>query len=70
MIWKSLSGALLQETLPGEPPLAPDFRWQVFAAYGAAILLLFLFSLWSAAQVRAAERKLDRLLERIDRTGK
>jgi hypothetical protein len=43
----------------------PDFRAYVFAAYGAVLVLLLLFSLWSVAQVRAAERKADRLERRL-----
>jgi len=45
-----------------------DFRGYVWAAYGSVIVLLFLFSLWSVAQLRGAERKLERLQERLDRS--
>ena len=45
-----------------------DFRWYVWAAYGSVIVLLFLFSLWSVAQLRGAERKLERLQELLDRS--
>ena len=45
-----------------------DFRGYVWAAYGAVIVLLFLFSLWSVAQLRGAERKLERLQESLDRS--
>ncbi len=47
-----------------------DFRIYVFVAYGAVILLLLLFSIWSVAQTRAAERKLDQLKERLDHSEK
>ena len=45
-----------------------DFRVHVFIAYGVVLALLFLFSLWTAAQARAASRKLDHLLERLERS--
>jgi hypothetical protein len=45
-----------------QPPA--DFRPHVFAAYGAVLLLLFLFTLWSNLELRSVERKLGRLLER------
>jgi heme exporter protein CcmD len=55
-----------------QPAVAPpgdqgDFRWYVWAAYGAVIVLLLLFSLWSVLQLRGAERRLDRIEERLER---
>lgn len=44
-----------------------DFRPYVFAAYGAAILLLFLFSIYTVSQLWATERKVRELGERIER---
>jgi hypothetical protein len=46
------------------PAPPPDFRPHVFTAYGAVLLLLFLFTLWSNLELRSVERKLSRLLER------
>jgi len=45
----------------------PDFRVYVWWAYGAVLVLLFLFSFWSVKQLQAAERKLDDLRERAER---
>ncbi len=47
----------------------PDFRVYVFAAYGAVLVLLFLFTLWSVRQVRATGRKLERLEKRLALLG-
>jgi hypothetical protein len=47
-----------------------DFRVYVFAAYGAVILLLLLFNLWSAAQVGAAERRLEQVERRLQASEK
>jgi hypothetical protein len=42
-----------------------DFRGYVFAAYGAVLLLLFLFSAWTAVQTASAARKLAALERRL-----
>ena len=66
----NLVSTLLAAQLPpdGAPVVKPapasDFREYVFAAYGAVLLLLFLFTLWSNLELRSVERKLGRLLER------
>ena len=53
--------------LAAEPP---DFRVYIFAAYGAVILLLLLFNLWSAAQVSGAERRLEQVERRLQASEK
>ncbi len=60
---------MLQEGYPMPPAEPTDFRVYVFAAYGAVILLLFLFSLWSVLQVRGAERKLEQVERRLQGAG-
>lgn len=47
-----------------------DFRVYVFAAYGAVLLLLLLFTLWSVLQVKGAERKLEQLKKRFEAAEK
>ena len=64
-----VSTLLAAQNQPGAMPVvtpAPpaDFRPHVFTAYGAVLLLLFLFTLWSNLELRSVERKLGRLLER------
>ena len=56
-------------TAAAAPAGETDFRVYVFAAYGAVLLLLLLFGLWSATQVSRAERKLERLEERVKAAG-
>ncbi len=51
----------------GEPE--NDFRVYVFAAYGAAVVLLFLFTLLSVCQTKRAEARLKHLQERLDRAN-
>jgi hypothetical protein len=62
-----LSALALGQGFQAAPPLKgveSDFRPYVFGAYGAVVVLLFLFSFWSSGQLQRVERKLDRLLER------
>jgi len=70
LILRQLTGALTgaYEATEAQPAASgePDFRVYIFAAYGAVLLLLLLFSLWSVVQTRAAERKLGQLVERLD----
>ena len=42
-----------------------DFRGYVFAAYGAVLLLLFLFTVWTAVQTASAALKLAALERRL-----
>ena len=66
--------AMLAVALAGQGPPGgaapagdePDFRRYIFMAYGAVLLLLLLFCLWSVVQVSGAERKLDHLRERLE----
>ena len=66
-------GLVMAAAAQAEPPAAPpltgerDFRQYVWAAYGAVILLLVLFTLWSVIQLRAAERRLDRIEDLVQR---
>jgi len=66
-------GIVMAAAAQAEPPPAPalagerDFRQYVWAAYGAVIVLLILFTLWSVIQLRAAERRLERIEERLAR---
>ncbi len=70
-----LAGMLGQASGGGGPAAAPppgppaDFRVYVFASYGAVLLLILLFAVWSVLQTRKAEVKLDRLKERLEHAG-
>ena len=42
-----------------------DYRVYVFAAYGAVVVILFLYCIWLTALTARAEKKLDHLRERL-----
>ena len=67
-----LAALAAQGTEPAEAgaPAEPDFRVYIWMAYGSVIFLLLLFSLWSVSQLKGAERKLYRLQERLEVSGK
>ena len=44
----------------------PDFKPYIFWAYGAACLLLFLFSLYTVAQNAKLRKRIDYLEARLD----
>ncbi len=66
-ILMALTAQADQQPVVAAPGGQGDFRWYVWAAYGAVILLLLLFSLWSTVQLRGAERRLDRIEELLER---
>ncbi len=59
--------ALLGQTPAPAPDAAPaDFRVYVFAAYGAVLAVLFLFTAWTAIQTASAARRLEGLERRLE----
>ena len=59
-----IAAAAQGPAVPGEG--AADFRGYLFAAYGAVLVLLFLFTAWTAHQVAAARRKVEGLERRLE----
>jgi hypothetical protein len=73
-VWTLLTLASAQadgETAPasGAARGVEDFRFWVWAAYGAALFLLAAYSVFVLFQVRNAERRLEHLSERFESRG-
>jgi hypothetical protein len=64
----TLSGLLLQAApQPGGPAHQAAFQPYVFFAYGAACVLLLLFTVWTIGQSRRLEARLKYLRERFEK---
>ena len=64
--WISLLLSQAGETQ--ESAQEPDFRYHVWLAYALVLVLLAGFTMWTVVQVRGAQKRMEHLEERLNRT--